>query len=364
MPALLQEQADRAWANILDRADEDTAEQLQALASTEPVAGQLSRVLGCSPFAAELARRKPGLLAELLAADFFQAPLAEGDMLSQLGDALRDEAVELGPALRQFRQRHMLRIIWRDFCRLADTLETVRDTSLLAEACIALALEHCQRALAVFQCEGDTGLRQQGGVAHRFQRVRQTAEVAPYNAQHMALAKLPQGRAQLHRFIPQCIAKLGEHVTLCQWRLEKVRSQQFGQQPGFATCEFCREGAAAEYPGELPGHGLRARQCLQLLCRVFIRPVENVGPGAIGLFLQECGQPVLSATHSAQGAQASRTGATRITSSIVVSPRATLAAPERRRVFMPSVMAASRRVAVSSCECICCCTRGLFTSTS
>ena len=43
--------------------------------------------------------------------------------------------------LRRFRQRHMLRIVWRDFCRLADTLETVRDTSLLAEACIAEALD-------------------------------------------------------------------------------------------------------------------------------------------------------------------------------------------------------------------------------
>ena len=36
--------------------------------------------------------------------------------------------------LRRYRARHMLRIVWRDFCRLADTLETVRDTSLLAEA--------------------------------------------------------------------------------------------------------------------------------------------------------------------------------------------------------------------------------------
>ena len=40
-----------------------------------------------------------------------------------------------------------LRIVWRDFCRLADTLETVRDTSLLAEACIREALSHSQRAL-------------------------------------------------------------------------------------------------------------------------------------------------------------------------------------------------------------------------
>ena len=49
--------------------------------------------------------------------------------------------------LRCIRQRQMLRIVWRDFCRLADTLETVRDTSLLAEACIAEALDYHQQAL-------------------------------------------------------------------------------------------------------------------------------------------------------------------------------------------------------------------------
>ena len=41
----------------------------------------------------------------------------------------------------------MLRIVWRDFSRLADTLETVRDTSLLAEATIAEAVDSCQAEL-------------------------------------------------------------------------------------------------------------------------------------------------------------------------------------------------------------------------
>ena len=48
--------------------------------------------------------------------------------------ARRRRARSSPTVLRHYRQRHMLRIVWRDFCRLADTLETVRDTSLLAEA--------------------------------------------------------------------------------------------------------------------------------------------------------------------------------------------------------------------------------------
>ena len=58
--------------------------------------------------------------------------------------------------LRRFRQRHMLRIVWRDFCRLADTLETVRDTSLLAEACIAEALDITRSPWSsASECRGD-----------------------------------------------------------------------------------------------------------------------------------------------------------------------------------------------------------------
>jgi glutamate-ammonia-ligase adenylyltransferase len=49
--------------------------------------------------------------------------------------------------LRQFRARHISRIVWRDFCRLADTLETVRDTSALADAAIAAALRLSQAEL-------------------------------------------------------------------------------------------------------------------------------------------------------------------------------------------------------------------------
>ena len=147
LPALLAEQALAVWENILERASADQKDSLQAAADKTPIKEQLGRVLSCSPFVAELGKRKPGLLLEAMTGAFLQVSLPEPDIRAQLQSELLSEDAELGAALRGFRQRHMLRIIWRDFCRLADTLETVRDTSLLAEACIAEALAHSHAEL-------------------------------------------------------------------------------------------------------------------------------------------------------------------------------------------------------------------------
>jgi glutamate-ammonia-ligase adenylyltransferase len=53
----------------------------------------------------------------------------------------------LAVQLRRCRARHILRIIWRDLNRLAATMETTRDVSWLAEACIERALTVCQAQL-------------------------------------------------------------------------------------------------------------------------------------------------------------------------------------------------------------------------
>ena len=147
LPPELAAQADIAWGKIIERADEGVALRLREAADRSPVGQQLARVLACSPFVVELARRKPGLLAELLDSDFLVSSLPGESSRRELASALDAEGADLGVELRRYRQRHMLRIVWRDFCRLADTLETVRDTSLLAEACIAEAAERAQAAL-------------------------------------------------------------------------------------------------------------------------------------------------------------------------------------------------------------------------
>jgi glutamate-ammonia-ligase adenylyltransferase len=147
LPELLQIEAHTAWQQVLERAGDPLTNQLEKVFAAGPAAKQLPRVLACSPFVVDLVRRKPDLLLALAASGDLQAPLPEPRFRDELHESLRAEGAELSPILRQHRQRHMLRIVWRDFCRLADTQETVRDTSLLAEACIAEALDVVQAEL-------------------------------------------------------------------------------------------------------------------------------------------------------------------------------------------------------------------------
>jgi glutamate-ammonia-ligase adenylyltransferase len=145
LPSLLAEAAADAWQHIEERAGPSLTEQLEAALADNPAADQLPRVLACSPFIADLCRRSPELLLALLQDATLQQSLDESDFRGDLQKLLYEEGAELALVLRRYRQRHMMRIVWRDFCRLADTLETVRDTSLLAEACIAEALA-CSQA--------------------------------------------------------------------------------------------------------------------------------------------------------------------------------------------------------------------------
>ncbi|KZX58170.1 bifunctional glutamine synthetase adenylyltransferase/deadenyltransferase [Halioglobus sp. HI00S01] len=146
LPPVLAESAKRAWQAILERADTSTAQALGDYARQGELAQQLFHVLACSPFFAELVRRKPALLAELLRNSAFEQPLNEAALRGLL-DAELLASDDLGLTLRLVRQRHMLRIVWRDFTRAADTFETMRSTSLLAEVCVAAAVKHCYRAL-------------------------------------------------------------------------------------------------------------------------------------------------------------------------------------------------------------------------
>jgi [glutamine synthetase] adenylyltransferase / [glutamine synthetase]-adenylyl-L-tyrosine phosphorylase len=146
LPEPLAIRAAQAWQLILDAPMADSVAAVRAQLD-EPLARQLARVLACSPFVVETLRRKPEMLLDLIVSGDLQNSLAENAFMEALQRLLEGEEVDLHRELRQFRARHMLRIVWRDFCRLADTLETVRDTSLLAEACIKSALEYCQAKL-------------------------------------------------------------------------------------------------------------------------------------------------------------------------------------------------------------------------
>jgi len=105
--------------------------------SAVPVGQRLEHVRYCSPFAAGLLDRYPEWADGL---DEHQPPLTAG---------LATEIARLGldDGLRYFRNRQMLRIIWRDLCDLASLDETFSDLTSLAEICLAGAIEGNSRVL-------------------------------------------------------------------------------------------------------------------------------------------------------------------------------------------------------------------------
>lgn len=125
------ERAPQVWAWIL---------------AHEPVRTSLPRVWACSEFAAASCIRDPSLLEGLL---------EDGSLLARAGEAWIAQQIavqvdgENEPALmesmRKFRRRHMLRIAWRDIAGWAGLDETLRDLSLLADACVEFA---CRRMYA------------------------------------------------------------------------------------------------------------------------------------------------------------------------------------------------------------------------
>lgn len=136
LPPLLHESAQRALAELL---------QHPALAACSARAGWLQaapRVLATSDFVADLCLAQPQILAGLIDSGRLQAaedaPTLNAQIRTTLAD-LKDEA-DLRQALRQLRQREMLRIAWRDLAGWADLDETLTALSALADASIDGAL--------------------------------------------------------------------------------------------------------------------------------------------------------------------------------------------------------------------------------
>ncbi len=103
----------------------------------------LLRVLTGSDYVAEQLNRKPQLLEELLSSNDLYRAYAVNEYSQRLAQSLLQVETEaqLHTLLRKFRQREMVRIIWRDLTRSTDMRGTTADLSALADACIGQALE-------------------------------------------------------------------------------------------------------------------------------------------------------------------------------------------------------------------------------
>ncbi|GGK63666.1 bifunctional [glutamate--ammonia ligase]-adenylyl-L-tyrosine phosphorylase/[glutamate--ammonia-ligase] adenylyltransferase [Amphritea balenae] len=102
----------------------------------------LIRVLTGSDYVAEQLKRNAGLLADLQATNDLYRTYDTGEYAQQLAQKLSvaDSEMLLHMLLRKFRQREMVRIIWRDLTRISDMRATTADLSALADACIDQAL--------------------------------------------------------------------------------------------------------------------------------------------------------------------------------------------------------------------------------
>ena len=96
------------------------------------------KVLEFSPFLNQLVIRHPDWLEELQASGRLEksAPPRAARLAAGI------EKTGLDPALRQFRNREMMRLIWRDLNELASVDEILADLSTLADACLQAAVDY------------------------------------------------------------------------------------------------------------------------------------------------------------------------------------------------------------------------------
>ncbi|WP_439134637.1 bifunctional [glutamate--ammonia ligase]-adenylyl-L-tyrosine phosphorylase/[glutamate--ammonia-ligase] adenylyltransferase [Pseudomaricurvus sp.] len=159
IPARFHPVLQRQLALWQDRASDDQAQKLNDWVSANPEsAGQLAKLWVTSDYAAQVAVDQMDHFLLWLAAEPFAHELTQEEMAGQLtlrlaehkldvsNDDFAPDDKEFDRQLRRFRRDMMLRILWRDFCRLADMSETTRDMSHLAEVTIqaAIAFHHHQ----------------------------------------------------------------------------------------------------------------------------------------------------------------------------------------------------------------------------
>mgnify|MGYP003706628225 CR=1 FL=1 len=99
-------------------------------------------VLSGSSFAQQWGERHPNNARQLVDSGDIHFVYNEDSYQQRLAEMLEivSDETELQRQLRYFRQREMVRIIWRDLAGLSDLAETVSHLSAMADACIQQTL--------------------------------------------------------------------------------------------------------------------------------------------------------------------------------------------------------------------------------
>nr|BAL55716.1 glutamate-ammonia-ligase adenylyltransferase [uncultured Gammaproteobacteria bacterium] len=139
LPSALRQSAEISWGQFLEAASQAGIN----VPEDAPVLASAPLVFAVSRFVAEQCARRPKVFAELVAGGDLKAPGRAGKYLGELTATLEEvtEFTELQRRLRQYRNREMVRIAWRDIAGWAPIEDTLCELSLLAEACLQAALK-------------------------------------------------------------------------------------------------------------------------------------------------------------------------------------------------------------------------------
>jgi len=153
IPTIFQRSFDLHWQRFKESADPAIVQEAEELLKQNKRQQQLRTCWTGSNFAAELCIQHPEWLLALLQGDLLSTIQTLADYQQSLQQQLTGTTTEeeLQRILRVFRNQAMLRIIWRDFNRIANTQQTITELSFLAEACIQQALDFLhQQMVKVF----------------------------------------------------------------------------------------------------------------------------------------------------------------------------------------------------------------------
>lgn len=151
LPITVREIVERYWLRLIESEQENViadADKLTKLvAENAQFAEELCSVFSASDYVAQLCIKRPTLLVDLVRSGELDRRNKQ-DFKGELTQALtelnsvseEDREAALKRVLRLFRQKQMLRIIWRDVCNKAQVLEICADISALADAAMDCAL--------------------------------------------------------------------------------------------------------------------------------------------------------------------------------------------------------------------------------
>ena len=136
VPEILLDEMQRHWQQLSDRV---LSEDAQCWSQCQQQKRALRQVIVASPWCLQSWIAQPSLLNLPWFSEAYDKTRMRVELAAALHD-IRDE-VQLGQALRLFRRRHQIRLIWRNTLRLCEPSELTQELSNMADVCINEALQ-------------------------------------------------------------------------------------------------------------------------------------------------------------------------------------------------------------------------------